>query len=124
MKSVRLKSKTDGYKKDLNDIRKGDKQKVSSMEKDAEKQMKKSATNVAEVKEGRDGRTGPEECLETIPGYGQEPERGDLKNVGEISTKEVKNPFIGKEVRLQAGVLQLDKLKKKYHTIPDSRYRW
>ena len=40
----------------------------------------------------------------------------------ELGQKQLTDHFAGKEEKLKAGAAQLDKLKKKYGNIPDSRY--
>lgn len=40
----------------------------------------------------------------------------------DLANENLKDPFLGQEEKLKAGVAQLDKLKKKYKSIPDSRY--
>jgi hypothetical protein len=45
-----------------------------------------------------------------------------LKSAKELAAENMVDPFANQEDKLKAGIAQLDKLKKKYKTIPDSRY--
>jgi hypothetical protein len=121
-----LEKKADGYKKDLKDIKHGDKEKINKLEKDAEQQAEKTATNASEIKDLKKEEKIVQTQKNALQQYQDmlsniDKEKG-LKEAGKISSKELKNPFVGQEAKLQAGIAQLDKLKKKYHTIPDSRY--
>jgi hypothetical protein len=120
-----LEKKADDYKKDIKEIKKGDKEKINTLEKDAEKQVEKSATNVSEIKDLKKEETIVQTQKNAFQQYEDmvsnlKKENG-LKEVKNISTKALPNPLVGQESKLQAGIAQLDKLKKKYHNIPDSR---
>jgi len=116
-----LEKQTAGYKKDIKGIKEGDSAKMASLDKDVEK----AAANTSAVK----GINSEEKIVQTQKNALQQyqdilanVQKGNLKDAEKLSMKEIKNPFIGQESKLQTGVTQLDKLKKKYHTIPDSRY--
>ena len=49
-------------------------------------------------------------------------EEGGKKTLQDMARKEVPDYFTGQEEKLQAGVAKLEKLKRKYGSIPDSRY--
>lgn len=49
-------------------------------------------------------------------------DKDKAKDLAKSMAKEMPDPFLNQKEKLKAGVAQLDKLKKKYGTIPDSRY--
>src|SRR5260221_2522362 len=117
-----LEKKADEYKQDIKKIGKGELQQMQALPKDAEN----AASNVAEMKElktetGRlkTSQNALQQYNDLLQNMGTP--KG-LKEGGAIATKEMPDLFAGNEAKLQACIAQLDKLKKKYHTIPASRY--
>jgi hypothetical protein len=87
--------------------------------------VEKSATNLSEVKELKKEEKAIQLQKNAFQQYEdmlKDLKKGGVPEVKNISTKSLPNPFIGQEAKLQAGIAQLDKLKKKYGNIPDSRY--
>jgi len=115
-----LEKQAKGYKKEIKGI-KADSARMAAVDKDVEKAA--SNTEDAKVLKKEEGIvTTQKNALQQYQDMVKNLQKGDLTSAEKLSTQEVKNPFIGQEAKLQAGVMQLDKLKKKYRTIPDSRY--
>src|SRR5258708_36962381 len=96
------------------------------MEEDVEKQVEKSTANASEIKDLKKEETIVQTQKNAFEQYEDMvknlKKENALKDVKNISTKALPNPFVGQEAKLQAGIAQLDKLKKKYGTFADSRY--
>ncbi len=109
------------YKKNISKIKEGDSATMATLDKNVEK----AAANTAQGK-AMNTQLGivqtQKNSLEQYKDIVANLQKGNLKDIDKLAAKEIKNPFIGQEAKLKAGVAQLDKLKKKYHTIPDSRY--
>ena len=117
-----VEKKADGYKQDIKKVGKGEIQQMQALPKDAEN----AASNVAEMKELKSETAQIKTTKNALQQYNDLLQNmgtpKGLKEGGAIATKEMPDLFAGNEAKLQAGIAQLDKLKKKYHTIADSRY--
>jgi len=117
-----VEKKAVGYKQDIKKVGKGELQQMQALPNDAEN----AAANVAEMKELKSETAQIKTTKNALQQYNDVLQNmgtpKGLKEGGAIATKEMPDLFAGNEAKLQAGIAQLDKLKKKYHTVADSRY--
>jgi hypothetical protein len=114
--------KADVYKNDVKNINEGGLEKAEALPKEAEK----LATNVDEVKgiqseaqKMEAGKNVLQQYQDMVQQLNKEALESKAESVGE---KEFADHFSGNEQKLQVGVANLNKLKRKYGNIPDSRY--
>lgn len=120
-----LENQSKNYRTNLKKIKEGDSATVASMEKNAEATAKKELQNNSELKEINKETANLQAPKNFIQQYDEmivNFKKQDLSQIKNFSTKQLGNPFVGQEAKLKAGVVQLDKLKKKYKNVPDSRY--
>jgi len=117
-----LEKKAGEYKQDIKKVGKGEIKQMQALPKDAEN----AVSNVAEMKDLKTETGQLKTTKNSLQQYNDLLQNmgtpKGLKEGGAIATKEMPDLFAGNETKLQAGIAQLDKLKKKYHTIADSRY--
>ena len=116
-------AKAEQYKDEIKEIRAGNIEKVEALP----KELENAALQVGEVKEfsaGQQKFASTKNMLEQYKDMVANVQDSDeLKDKAkETAAKEMPDYFSGQEDKLKAGVAQLDKLKRKYKTIPDSRY--
>jgi hypothetical protein len=108
--------------KDVAEIRKGNLDSVKSVETQAGKQL----ARVSELDELKSGESQVKTAKNMLQQYTDMVETLKKENINskakEVAQTEVRDQFAGQEQNLKSGIEQLDKLKKKYHTVPDSRY--
>lgn len=116
-------SKADQYKEEIREIGSGNLEKVEELP----KELEKAALRINEVKEFSEGQqkfTATKNMLEQYQTMVSEVKDGKelASKVKETAAEQLPDYFAGQEDKLKAGVAQLDKLKRKYKVIPDSRY--
>lgn len=102
-----------------------DREKIKEAETNAAKELEQRAGGMKEVKELKElKQPNPLEQYKTML---EDFKKGvDPKQWKEVSQKQLTNPFVGQEAKLQSGMEELEKLKKKYgeineHTFPLKR---
>lgn len=116
-------SKADQYKEEIKEIGSGNLEKVEELP----KELENAAMQVGEVKEFSEGQQKFAATKNMLQQYqdmvSNAKDTKELESkVKEAAKEQLPDYFAGQEDKLKAGVAQLDKLKKKYKTIPDSRY--
>lgn len=114
--------KIEAYNTDLKNISSGNTDKVETITKDAEN----AAMNQGQLKDLSNEVKTAEGAKNVLRQYqdaaAKMNEEGGKKAIKDIASKRLPDLFAGREEKLQAGVAQLEKLKRKYGSIPDSRY--
>ena len=115
--------KAEEYKTDLKEISEGNLEKTKAIPQELEKQ----ALKIDEVKEiqvqGQKVETTKNMLQEYQTMMASMNDKKSLEdNAKNLAKGQLKDPFAGQEEKLKSGIAQLDKLKKKYKSIPDSRY--
>jgi hypothetical protein len=123
---TKLEKQTEEYKKQIKEVKKLDKSSVDSLAKSSEKDIEKiagSSSYAKELSKETSVITTQKNALEQYKDMLTDfKKQVGVRDVKDISTKQLSNPFVGQEMKLKAGVAELDKLKAKYHTITtDSR---
>ncbi|HEY8937495.1 MAG TPA: hypothetical protein VIM65_19855 [Cyclobacteriaceae bacterium] len=114
--------KIEGYNKDLKTISNGNIDKMEALPKDIENmamQQKPLKELGSEVKAGEASKNVLMQYQDAAKKMNEDGGKSALKN---IASKELPDYFAGNEKKLQAGVAKLEKLKRKYGSVPDSRY--
>lgn len=114
--------KAETYQEDIKNIKEGGLEKAKALPEEAEK----AAANLNGMKELQKETQKFEATKNVLQQYQDAvKEMNDkklLEDGKELGQKQLTDHFAGKEEKLKAGAAQLDKLKKKYGNIPDSRY--
>ncbi len=116
-------NKVKEYEKDISQIKEGNVEKVKSVP----KELENAAGNVAELKELKGETQQLTKVKNSLEQYqammeemkSKKPSREDAEK---LAKRELQDHFANEQSKLKAGIAELDRLKKKYHTIPDSRY--
>lgn len=116
-------NKVKEYEKDISQIKEGNVEKVKSVP----KELENAAGNVAELKELKGETQQLTKVKNSLEQYqammeemnSKKPSREDAEK---LAKRELQDHFANEQTKLKAGIAELDRLKKKYHTIPDSRY--
>lgn len=111
------------YKDDIKEISEGNLEKTKAIPQELEKQ----ALKIDEVKElqveGQKFETAKNALQQYQTMMASINDKKALEeNAKSMAQGKLQDPFAGQEAKLKNGIAQLDKLKKKYKTIPDSRY--
>ncbi len=92
--------------------------KVQNMEKIAKTEIEEKAKEVTDIKKEIQNVNPLEQYQEILNQIKKE--KGAISGID--IKKELPDPFLNKEEKLQLGIAELDKLKRKYIDVPDSRY--
>ncbi len=114
--------KIETYSEDIKNITSGNAEKVEALPKELENivmnrtELKEAAAQIKEAEATKNVLMQYHEAASKMN------EEGAKNAAKEFAAKELPDYFAGQEDKLQAGVAKLEKLKKKYGSIPDSRY--
>ena len=113
----------EAYKDDIKEISEGNLEKTKAIPQELEKQ----ALKIDEVKalqvEGQKFETTKNALQQYQTMMASMNDKKALEeNAKTLAQGKLQDPFAGQEAKLKNGIAQLDRLKKKYKTIPDSRY--
>jgi hypothetical protein len=114
--------KISGASQDLQKVKAGDFREMDALPKEAENRL----TNLSEFKELKTNETKVLAEKNAFEKYRESVSRITAGKINDedksLAKQALVDHFAGQEQKIQAGIAQLNKLKKKYHTIPDSRY--
>ncbi|HQQ98968.1 MAG TPA: hypothetical protein PLX35_16970 [Cyclobacteriaceae bacterium] len=116
-------NKVKEYEEDITQIKEGNMDKVKSVP----KELENAAGNVAELKELKGETQQLTKVKNSLEQYqsmmdelkSKKPSKEDAEK---LAKKELQDHFANEQTKLKAGIAELDRLKKKYHSIQDSRY--
>lgn len=116
-------NKVQTYKDDAREIGQGNVDKVKTIPKEVEDRVA-NMTEVKDLQTQKGEFTTAKNSLEQYKNMMAElnKKKPGEKELKSVMSKELTDPFAGQDAKLKAGIAQLDKLKKKYRSIADSRY--
>ncbi|MBS1545490.1 MAG: hypothetical protein JST14_17770 [Bacteroidetes bacterium] len=109
-------------KKDINMVRQGKFDSVAQVKQAAEREVRKLDA-VKELKKNDVAFTQQKNALEQYKDMMASLNTKEIEDKAKLTAQaELRDQFAGQEARLQAGISELNRLKKKYGQIADSRY--
>jgi len=115
--------KAQEYKDDIKEISEGNLEKTKAIPQELEKQVLKIDEVKAFQTEGQKFETTKNALQQYQTMMASMNDKKALEeNAKELAQGKLQDPFAGQEAKLKNGIAQLDKLKMKYKSIPDSRY--
>ncbi|HMJ67793.1 MAG TPA: hypothetical protein VK508_02795 [Cyclobacteriaceae bacterium] len=119
--------KIETYTEEIKDVKENGLSQADDLTKDAEKRATEQIMKQDAMKELQTQNNNASKSTNMLKQYQDmlasvKDKNGAIGTVKGLASEHVVDHFAGKEDKLKAGIAQLDKLKKKYKNIPDSRY--